>query len=78
VDELDRDTRGERGLHSRGSSEEDERGPQPLAAGRERLVPDGGDEARMRGDGPREPLLERVEVVVEPRDSADLRQRRRL
>ena len=29
----------------------------------------------MRGDGPREPLLERVEIVVEPRHRADVRQR---
>jgi hypothetical protein len=28
----------------------------------------------MRGDAARQPLLERVEIVVEPRDSADLSQ----
>ena len=75
VHELDRDPGGERRLCAGRRGEEDERGPQPLAAGRERLVPHGGDEARMRGDAPAEPLLERVEVAVEPGHGADLLQR---
>ena len=41
------------------------------------IVRSGSDEARMSGDRPREPLLERVEIVVEPRHRADVLQRRR-
>ena len=75
VHELDRDAGRERRLRARRSGEEDERGPEPLAARGERLVPDGGDEPRVGGHGPREPLLERVEIVVEPRHRPDVRER---
>ena len=49
VDELDRGARGDRASPPRsgGADEEDEHRPQPLAAGRERLGADRGDEARM-------------------------------
>ena len=50
-------------------------GPQALAAGGERLVADLGDDARMRADRPLEPLLELLEVGVEPRRLADLGER---
>jgi hypothetical protein len=72
VDELDRDAGRERGLRPSRRREEDEGRPQPLAARRERLVPDSGYEPGMGGDGSRKPLLERVEVVVESRYRADI------
>jgi hypothetical protein len=75
VHELDRDAGGERRLLSRTRREEDEQRPQPLSAGGERLVPDSRDEARMTRDRTGEPLLERVEVVLEPRGLADRSQR---
>ena len=66
VHELDGDAGGERRVAPRRRREEDEQRAQPLAAGGERLVADGRDEAGMARDGAREPLLERVEVLLEP------------
>jgi hypothetical protein len=77
VHELDGDTRSDRRRLPRGRREEDEQRPQPLAARGERLVADGGDEARMAGDRAGEPLLERVEIILEPRGLADRGQRLR-
>ena len=76
VHELDGDAGRERRLLAGGSREEDERRAQALAAGRERLVPDRRDEAWVRRDGAREPLLETVEIVAEPRHGADVGERR--
>jgi hypothetical protein len=75
VHELDGDAGGEAGLPSVRRAQEDEHGPQALAAGGECLVPDRRDEARMRRDRAREPLLERVEVVGQPFDGADAGER---
>jgi hypothetical protein len=75
VHELDGDTGGERRLAAFGSAEEDEHRTQALPARGERLVADRGDEPGMRRDRAREPLLERVEVVLEPVCRADARER---
>jgi hypothetical protein len=75
VHELDRDTGGDRRLLSRGRREEDEQRAKPLAARGESLVADRGHQAGMAGDGAREPLLDRVEVVLEPGGLADRSQR---
>jgi hypothetical protein len=71
VHELDGDAGGDRRLRTPRRGEEDEQGAQTLPAGRERLVPDGGDEPRMRRDAAGQPLLERVEVLLEARRLAD-------
>jgi hypothetical protein len=70
MDELDRDTAGERRIPpARG--EEDEERSQPLPSGGERLDPDAADEAgRGAGDG-LEPGLQLREVGCEPRGLAD-------
>ena len=65
VYELDRCTGGDRRLLIRGRREEHEQRPEPLPSRCERFVADGGNQPGMGGDGPREPLLERVEVLVE-------------
>jgi hypothetical protein len=75
VHELDRHAGGDRRLLSRGRREEDEQWPQPLAACGERLVADRRDEPRMARDRPGEPLLERVEIVLEARGLADRSER---
>jgi hypothetical protein len=65
VDQLD----GDPGLDRRAprcGREEDERRAQPLPAGGERLRRDRGDEPAVAPDGLLEPLLELVEVLLEP------------
>ena len=64
VHELDRDAGDERRLAIWRSGKKDEQRPQALAAGGERLVSDRGDDARMARDRPRQPLLDRVEVLL--------------
>jgi hypothetical protein len=75
MDELDRDPGGDRRLLARGRREEDEQRAQPLAARCQRLVADRGDETRMARDRAGEPLLERVEILLEAGSLADRGQR---
>ena len=58
------------------SGEKDEERPEPLAAGSERLLPNGGDHARMRLDRAFEPRLQCVEICLESRCCAKLLQHR--
>jgi hypothetical protein len=75
VHELDRDARGDRRLLTRRRREEDEQRPQPFAARGERLVADRRDDAGVARDRACEPLLERVEIVLEARGLADRSER---
>ncbi len=70
VHELDRHSRGKRIL-IRVGSQENEEGPETLAARGERFRPDLGDEALACRDGPGEAFLELVQVRVEARCRAD-------
>jgi hypothetical protein len=65
VHELHCDPGGERRLPALRRAQEDEHRAESLAASGERLVADGGDEPGVGRDRAREPLLERVEVVLE-------------
>src|SRR4051812_2176391 len=76
VDELDCNACSQRRLCAGRRREEDERGTQPLATCGERLVADRCNQAGMRRDRAREPLLERIEIAVEPRRGPDVRERR--
>jgi hypothetical protein len=71
VHELDRSAGRDRRRLTRRSRQKDEQWSEPLAARSERLVADRRDEPGMRSDVAREPLLERVEVLLEPRGLAD-------
>src|SRR6185369_15005266 len=78
VHELDGGTPGNRTLpvplfHRR--REEDEQRPEPLAARRERVRPDIAQAAWEGTDRVLEPVLEQVEVAVEPGSLPDGRQR---
>ena len=73
VDELDGGPAGDRHL-TVGRGQEDEQRPQPFPACRERLGTDRRDETRALLDGRSQPLLEPVEVLVEPRALANRRQ----
>src|SRR5207237_4819910 len=70
--ELDGNAGCERRLAAAGHREEDELRPEALAAGRERLVADGGDDARVGRHGSGEAFLEGVEVALETRHRPDL------
>ena len=66
VHELDRRGGRDVRLRARRRGEEDEQRAQPLAAGLQRLGADRRDDAAMRRHGRLEPLLELLEVRVEP------------
>jgi hypothetical protein len=73
--ELDGDAGDVGRLAVGGRGEEDEQRPQPLAAGRERLRPDRRRQPRMAADGVKQPLLDLLQVLVEPFGLVDRRQR---
>ena len=75
VHELDRDPRGHGRRSSGRRGEEDEQRPEPLAARVQRIARGGGNDPSVRADGLLQPLLELLEVEVEPGRVPDRRQR---
>ena len=75
VHELDGDAGDVRRLAVGGGREEDQQGPQALAAGRERLGPDHRGKPRMAADRVEQPLLDLFQILVEPLCLVDRRQR---
>ena len=73
--ELDGDAGDEGRLADGRRSEEDEQGPQPLSAGRERLRPDRRRQPRMAADSVEQPLLDLLQVLIEPFGLVHRRQR---
>ena len=59
---------------SRPGRKKDKEWAKPLSAGGERLVAHGGDETGVARDAAREPLLQRVQVPLEPLGLTDRRE----